>query len=449
MRPSTIVYLYRVRLRARLVQELLAVAGIAVGVALLLASQVANTSLAGSVNRLTDGLVGKARLQLEARDPQGFPEQLLSRTQRLPGVSAAAPVLQRSVYLVGSTGRVAVSLIGLNPGFSTLQGQLLSHVSAAQLSRQQGLALPAPVARKIGVGPLQTLRLESGATATKTLAAVILQPGDIGELIDSPVAIAPLQLAQNLTGMQGRINRVLVEPGYDRDKEVKKALENVAGGTLNVTPANFEAAVFSQAEGPTAQSTQMFSALSALVGFLFAFNAMLLTVPQRRSLIADLRLDGYSPLEIFEVMFFDVLVLGVIGVLAGLALGDLLSRSLLEAEPGYLALAFPVGALHIVSAQSVIIAAACGILAAIVGVMIPLRAEIFGHLALGPRLVHGSKRTGQATIFVTGLLCLALTTATLIHGLPTVGIAILSFTGLMAALLLIMPTAFTGAVWAI
>ncbi len=449
MRPSTIVYLYRVRLRARLVQELLAVAGIAVGVALLFASQVANTSLAGSVNRLTDGLVGKARLQLEARDPQGFPEQLLSRTQRLSGVSAAAPVLQRSVYLVGPTGRVAVSLIGLSPGFSTLQGQLLSHVSAAQLSRQQGLALPAPVARKIGVGPLQTLRLESGATATKTLAAVILQPGDIGELIDSPVAIAPLQLAQNLTGMQGRINRVLVEPGYGRDKEVKTALESVAGGTLNVTPANFEAAVFSQAEGPTAQSTQMFSALSALVGFLFAFNAMLLTVPQRRSLIADLRLDGYSPLEIFEVMFFDVLVLGVIGVLAGLALGDLLSRSLLEAEPGYLALAFPVGALHIISVQSVIIAAAGGILAAIVGVMIPLRTEIFGHLALGPRPVHSSKWAGQATVFVIGLLCLALTTATLIHGLPTVGIAILSFTSLMAALLLIMPTAFTGAVWAI
>ena len=47
MRPSTIFYLYRVRLRARLVQELLAVVGIAVGVALLFASQVANTSLAG------------------------------------------------------------------------------------------------------------------------------------------------------------------------------------------------------------------------------------------------------------------------------------------------------------------------------------------------------------------------------------------------------------------
>ena len=39
MRLSSIVRLYRVRLRARLTQELFAVLGIAIGVALLFASQ--------------------------------------------------------------------------------------------------------------------------------------------------------------------------------------------------------------------------------------------------------------------------------------------------------------------------------------------------------------------------------------------------------------------------
>ena len=76
--------------------------------------------------------------------------------------------------------------------------------------------------------------------------------------------------------------------------------QRLANGQLNVRPANFEATVFSQAEGPTTQSTELFSAISALVGFLFAFNAMLLTVPQRRNLISDLRLDGYPPLDIVD-----------------------------------------------------------------------------------------------------------------------------------------------------
>src|SRR6202035_2078594 len=136
MRPSTIFYLYRVRLRARLVQELLAVAGIAIGVALLFASQVANTSLAGSVTHLTDGLVGKSRLQLTARDPHGFSERLLSDVQRLPGVLAAAPVLQRSVNVIGPSGVESVDLIGVDARFVRLEGQLLADVSAAQLSKQ-------------------------------------------------------------------------------------------------------------------------------------------------------------------------------------------------------------------------------------------------------------------------------------------------------------------------
>jgi putative ABC transport system permease protein len=449
MRPSTIFYLYRVRLRARLVQELLAVTGIAVGVALLFASQVANTSLAGSVAHLTDGLVGKARLQLAARDPSGFSEQLLSDVERLPGVRAAAPVLQRNVYVKGPTGEESVNLIGVNTRFSSLEGRLLSHVSATQLPRQLGLALPAPVARHVGAGPLQPLRIEVGDSSTRTLAAVILQASDIGELVNSPVVIAPLGLAQSLTGMQGSISRILVEPRPGHDREIEIALRRIAAGRFNVLPADFEATIFGQAEGPTAQSTQMFSAISALVGFLFAFNAMLLTVPQRRNLIGDLRLDGYTPLEIVEVMLFDVLALGAVGVLGGLVLGDLLSRSLLQAEPGYLALAFPVGSLHIVSWQSVVIAAVGGMLASVVGVMIPLRDEIFGHHPVGSLVARAPQQTRRMLVLAGGLGCTVLTTVILIRGMTTVGMAIIAFISLTLALLLVMPTAFSCAVWII
>jgi hypothetical protein len=53
MRPSGLWRLYRRRLRARLVQELLAVLGIAGGVALVFAAIVAATSLTGSIQQLT------------------------------------------------------------------------------------------------------------------------------------------------------------------------------------------------------------------------------------------------------------------------------------------------------------------------------------------------------------------------------------------------------------
>ncbi len=446
MRLSTIFYLYRVRLRARLVQELLAVAGIAVGVALLFASQVANTSLAGSVSRLTDGLVGKSRLQMVSRDPHGFSEQLLIDVRRLPGVLVAAPVLQRSVNLIGPGGEESVDLIGVDSSFVRLGGQLLAHVSAGQLYRQQGLGLPAPVARKIGAGPLQPLTSQVGDRSTKTLAAIIFQSSDIGEILASPVAIAPLWLAQSLSGMPNSVSRVLVEPRPGHDREVERDLQRLAGGRLNVRPATFEATVFAQAEGPTTQSTELFSAISALVGFLFAFNAMLLTVPQRRNLIGDLRLDGYTPLEIVEVMLFDALVLGLIGSILGLLLGDVLSHGLLQTNPGYLSFAFPVGSLRIVSWQSIALAVGGGLLAAVIGVTVPLRHEIFGHQTPTGRKSPGSPRARVALLMFGGLTGLALTTVILFLDITSVPMAVAAFVSLVCALLLILPVAFTGLV---
>ncbi|MGC2374209.1 MAG: FtsX-like permease family protein [Solirubrobacteraceae bacterium] len=432
------------RLRARLVQELLAVAGIAVGVALLFASQVANTSLTGSVTSLTNELVGTARLQIVARDPQGFDQHLLGDVRSLQGVRVAVPLLERSVNVVGPRGSETVDLLAVNTAFIRLKGRLLAHVTAMQLSQQRGLALPAPTAEQIGVKPLQPVTVQVGARNVSIPLAIVLQASEIGSGVANPVAVLPLVEAQRLTRMTGKVTRILVDPQPGHDREVRAGLERIAAGRLNVRPANFDAAVFRQAESPTVQSTELFSAISALVGFLFAFNAMLLTVPQRRSLINDLRLDGYTPLEIVEVMLFDVLALGIAGTLAGLALGDLLSRSLLQAQPGYLSLAFPVGSLHVVSWQSVAIAATGGLLAAVVGVMVPLRGEIFGYRPLGSHRRRTPRRTRSTLALAGGLACAALTSVILLRGIPTVGVAVLAFMSLTLALLLILPVAFTG-----
>ena len=446
MRLSTIFYLYRVRLRARLVQELLAVAGIAVGVALLFASQVANTSLAGSVTNLMNGLVGQSRLQVIARDQDGFSERLLTKIERLPGVEVAAPVLERSVNLVGRHGAETVDLIGVNVRFIQLKGSLLTGTLPTQLSGQNGLAVPVPLAERIGVRSLQPVTLQIGARSVRVTVAVVLGANDIGVGIDSPVAILRLSAAQQLTRMTGRVTRVLVEPKPGRDREVQAQLERIAGSELDVRPANFDASVFRQAEGPAVQSTEMFSAISALVGFLFAFNAILLTVPQRRNLITDLRLDGYAPHEIAEVMLFDAFALGLMGSLAGLALGEGLSRSLFQARPGYLSLAFPVGSMNIVSSQSVLIATLGGMLAAVFGVIIPLRNDVFQFHWLGLREKSRPRRVSLLATMTGGLSCIALTSFILLQGTTTVQIAVVAFISLIVAMLLVLPVVFDGAI---
>jgi putative ABC transport system permease protein len=440
MKPLGILYLYRVRLRARLVQEALAALGIAVGVALLFASQVASTSLTGSVRQLTSGVVGQSRLQLEARGSQGFPEQLLGRVQRLPGVRSAAPVLEVQANVIGPTGQQAVYLIGADPSFVHLGGPLLRHFSAAALARQHAVALPAPTAQQIGVGDLQPVTLQIGARARTVLVGLTLQASNIGPLIYSPLVLAPLAYAQRIAGMNGQITRVFVEPQAGRDAEVRAELDTLAGAHLDVEPANFDATLFESAAAPTNESTGLFAAISALVGFLFAFNAMLFTVPARRRLIADLRLDGYSPLTVIEILLFDALVLGVVASLLGLALGDELSLRLSHTDPGFLSLAFAVGSQRIVTWQSVVVAMTAGVLASCVGVLTPLR-DIFSLRPLAAvERQHRNHDNGRALV-LAGLMCLLATTAILVAAPDAAVIGVVSLT---AALIMLLPSVVRG-----
>ena len=143
-----------------------------------------------------------------------------------------------------------------------------------------------------------------------------------------------------------------------------------------VVPADFDSTLFAGAAGPTNQAAGLFSAISALVGFLFAFNAILITAQLRRNLIRELRRHGATRRMTIGTLLFDALVLGVCGCVLGLLLGDLASRALFHTNPGYLSYAFPVGSQRIVSPQSVAIAVAAGMGAAAVGVLAPLRGEL-------------------------------------------------------------------------
>ena len=170
MRLSNIAHLYVVRLKARvvLVQELFAVLGIAVGVALLFASQVASTSLNESVSQLANGVIGQSKYQLKARGANGFSESVLGEVKSLPGVRAVVPVLETQANVIGPHGSQSVDLIATDPRYVHFAGRLLRHFASDPLVTKRVLALPAPVANKIGVGGSSGTAQNSGRCKCRT-----------------------------------------------------------------------------------------------------------------------------------------------------------------------------------------------------------------------------------------------------------------------------------------
>lgn len=445
MSLSDIWFLYRARLRARavLVQEGFAIAGIAVGVALLFASQVAATSLSRSVAKMTRQIVGNTQFQLQARGPGGIPESLLRQARAVPGVRAALPVLELPANAIAPHARRSIELIGADPRFSHFAGPVLRRFSARQLAGEQSVALPSSLAEELHVGPLEVVNLQLGARVVPTIVGAVLGEADIGELSHSPVAVAPVRYVQKIAGLQGRVSRIFIGVDRGREQQAEARLRRLAAAVnANFEPADFDATLFSVAASPATQSQSVFSAISALVGFMFALNAMLMTAPSRRRLVEDVRKQGATRLMTVQLLLFDATVIGVVACALGLGLGDLLSAVVFHANPGYLSFAFPVGSQRIVTWWSIAIGICAGLAAAVLGVCWPLRDLITRPFDPAGRQGRTAKEP-RVWALAGGLICLS-ASAVILVARPQSAIA--GVFALIVALLLLLPFLFDVAI---
>jgi putative ABC transport system permease protein len=416
------------RLRLHTSQELLAGSGIAVGVALVFGVLAANTSLTGSAGELLKQVVGSARVQLVARSPAGFDARLAEQAGGLPGVENWAPVLRENVTLVGPRGRSSLQLLGVDIGGVVSLGSFGSrNFGRFGFQVANGLVLPADIAQATGVQPNNTIRVLSDGVSRDATVGAVLNSSTFGALASEPVAVALLPVAQSLTGLPGRVTQVLLEPRSGAASAVSRELGALAAGRLNVLPAENELALLDEAVKPSEQATTLFAALSAMVGFLLALCATLLTVPERRRFIADLRMQGYDWRQALLVMGSEAAVLGTIASLAGVGLGYGLSRVIFHRVPAYLASAFPISPQQVIPLSTVLLAFSCGLLATLLA-SLPLVSD------LSPR------RARDAVYRATGSTSDSLTTRTTLT-LAAVGVGLLVLTTL---LVLIEPTFTLG-----
>jgi len=443
-------WFYWGRVRARRVQELFALVGIAAGVALLFAVQTANQSLSASASQLTEGLTGSAQLQLKARDARGFAESLTRQVEAIDGVDAAAPVLEFPANAVDGERERSVTLLAADTRLAAMGGRLVRDYTDERFADLDAVVLPTGVADSLGgVDFGGWITLQAGGRSQRAPVATVVGSDRLGSIAASPLVVTSLPYAQRLTGLSGRVTRIYVTVDPARAEHVRRSLEALADGRIDVLPASFDAAVFDNLAMPNDNSTSLFAGISALVGFLFAFNAMLVMARERRGVIAELRLAGYRARTVVQVMLFDAVVLGIAASAVGIALGMALSRFVFEPEPGYLAIAFPVGTGRIVDPVTVVLAFGCGLLAAVAAAMVPL---IGAYRSLDPMdavrddaLDRGGRaKTRPGWMLAAGALaCLLVTTLVLVLA-PEAALA--GMATLVAAMLLTLRPALGAAV---
>jgi putative ABC transport system permease protein len=369
MRPYVLFYMYRRRLRVHAAQELLAGAGIAVAVALVFAATVAESSISGSSAEVVRAVTGPASLQLRARGGAGFPEALLRRVEQLPGVERAAPLLEQTATVrAAGTRHTAIDLAGADTSLAVLDG--LGETLPLTALTPGTIGLSRASAEAIGIpfhpghaGAPRYVTLQMRGAATRLRVSAVLGQEAVGALSRALVGVMPLERMQRLAGLSGRVTRIFVEAQPSAQKAVHAELVALAAGRLSVAPADQDVTLLEEALGPSRLASGLFAAIGALLGLLFAFNAMLLTVPERRQAIAELRLAGATRLGIVQMVLFQALCLGVAASLAGLLAGYALSVGAFHQSSAYLAEAFTLGSSTVIGARPLLLAFGGGVLA--------------------------------------------------------------------------------------
>jgi putative ABC transport system permease protein len=365
---SGLLFFYRERLREQAVEEVLAGFGIAVAVALLFAVTVASQSIASSAEEVNRALIGSATLQLRSRGPEGLPESMLGRVEALKGVKHAAPLLEESATILARSGAsVPVNVAGADISVAALDG--LIHTLPIATLESGGMGLSRASAEALGLSrtradsPEPTVSLALRGQTIRLRVNAVLGPETFGALSQARVAIMPLERLQALAGLPHRLTRILVQSAPGQETRVRAGLASLAAGRLTVAPGNQDVQLLHEALHPSEQASLFFAAISALLGFLLTFNAYLLTVPERRRAIVDLRLRGVRATAIMQMVLFQALCLGVIATAVGLLVGYGLSIEVFAQKPSYLTTGFTLGSSTVVGSTPLLVAGLGGVLA--------------------------------------------------------------------------------------
>jgi putative ABC transport system permease protein len=441
----TLWLLYRRSVRVQPVREAMAVAGIAAGVALLFAVQVAHRSITGSLEQVTRGVAGRATVELAARGPEGFQQRIAEEAERLPGVARAAQIVEQPIVVHGPHGRRPLLLVGATEQVTSLGGEVSSAFEeAANRSRGGILLLSEATADAVGAREGKQVAVSIAGQEHHLAVAAIVPGTRLGPAAQAPVAATALPVAQLLAQRPGRVNRVLFEPRPGREEALLGELRASFGARLDARPVSTEARLLGNAAGAEKQVTLLFSAISLVAGIVLAYNALLLASDERRRFMVQLIRTGTPESMIFASLAFDATVLGVLGCVLGLAAGEIVSLLAYQSVPGYIAAAFPIGGQRVVDAMTVLSALGAGIVAAFAAAALPALRILRSSAQAEPEAVGRAlsfthrRQTPDMAVFALGVVLVVLsilTAAVLPSG------TVVSLMALAAGLVLCMPLA--------
>jgi len=305
-------------------QLLLALVGISMGVALVLAVDIANNAAKASFKHSAAQITGTATHRI-INDLDKLDETIYANLYKQPGMPLLAPVITAKVQIDGQDKQFQLigidmlaeinfqrSLLGKIEQMPGLD-QWLTDPNTVVISRSAADLLEVDVSDRIHIK-------HSGKSFDLEVKAI----SSLETVNSQSLLVVDIATAQWLSGKANDLSYIDVILENDAVADFESRLPE---GAKLVDISQQTESVLGLSEAFELNLTAM-SLLGMLVGIFLIYNAISFSVVQRRNLLGRLRSIGVSSTQIYMVIMFEALLLGLTGTLIGIILGTVLGQQL-------------------------------------------------------------------------------------------------------------------------
>jgi putative ABC transport system permease protein len=315
-------------------QLVLALLGICVGVAVIVAVDLVNVSARRAFALSMDTINGATTHQIVA-GPHGVDEALYTQLRVEAGMRNIAPIVEGYAQIGNTTLRVLGVDIFAEREFRTYtipDSVVEDHETYRRLLTDPGAFLMSPrTAASLGLAKGTELRISIAGMDFPAVLVGLLESSERAAPGLDGLVIVDIAVAQNWLDKLGWLTRIDVRlPEAESREAVADELRRILPAEAQLLSAAGRTRAVAQMTNAFMTNLTAMSLLALLVGIFLIYNSMGFAVLQRRRLIGVLRALGTTRRQIFFLILNEGLLLGLIGAILGVMFGIVLGEQLLN-----------------------------------------------------------------------------------------------------------------------
>lgn len=317
--------------RRHLLRCLLTMAGIVLGVGVFVGMHTANQSVLSAFHDTIDRIAGSTQLQVSAGE-SGFDEDVVDKIREVPGIRAAAPVIEASIAAgAGNMLLLGVDMLGdrslRNYDFEDSDTSIDDPL--VFLAQADSLMITRTFAEKRGLKNGSRITLQTMAGDQTFTVRGIMKPGGLANAFGGDLAVMDIYAAQKMLGRGRKFDRVdlALDDGVTLEQAEGK-LQAALGPGFQVEPPSSRGQQFESTARLYSIVSSISSVFALFIGMFIIYNTFAIAVSQRRSEIGTLRALGATRGQIRGLFLVESAISGLIGSLAGVFFGLLMARGM-------------------------------------------------------------------------------------------------------------------------